>query len=237
LQLLQALTPEDHNLRHEYCLEFQEHLQEKADKLVFSDEVCFHLSGKVNRHNMHIWGTENPRTTVQHVSDSPKVNVFCAISSRRGYGPFFFAEKNFNGFAYLDMLQLWLLPQLQEDSDNFILEHDGAPPHFHLEVRRHLSNTLCQRWIERMSKCNEDSALNPWAPMSPDLTPCDFFLWGYVEDNVYVPPLPKDLPELRQRIVAAVGTIYVDILQCVWQELDYRIDVCRDIRVGHMEHL
>jgi hypothetical protein len=50
LQLLQALTPEDHDLRHEFSLEFQERLQEEADKLVFSDEACFHLSGKVNRH-------------------------------------------------------------------------------------------------------------------------------------------------------------------------------------------
>jgi hypothetical protein len=43
-------------------------------------------------------------------------------------------------------------------------------------------------------------------------------------------PLPKDLPELRKRIVAAVDTVDVDMLQHVWQELDYRIDVCRVIR-------
>jgi hypothetical protein len=35
---------------------------------------------------------------------------------------FSFAEKCVNGFAYLDVLQLWLLPQLQEDSENFILQ-------------------------------------------------------------------------------------------------------------------
>jgi hypothetical protein len=43
------------------------------------------------------------------------------------YGPFFFAEKSVDGSAYLDMLQLWLLPQLQEISDDFILQQDGAP--------------------------------------------------------------------------------------------------------------
>jgi hypothetical protein len=32
LQLFQALTPEDRNLRREFCLEFQERLQEEADK-------------------------------------------------------------------------------------------------------------------------------------------------------------------------------------------------------------
>jgi hypothetical protein len=103
--------------------------------------VCFHLSGKVNHHNVRIWGMEILRATVQHIRDSPKVNVFCEISSRKVYGPFFFAEKGANGFAYIDMLQLWLLPQLQEDTDNFILQQDGALPHFHLEVRCHLNTT------------------------------------------------------------------------------------------------
>ena len=26
-----------------------------------------------------------------------------------------------------------------------------------------------------------------WPPRSPDLTPCHFFLWGYVKDNAYKP--------------------------------------------------
>jgi hypothetical protein len=163
---------------------------------VFSDEASFHLSGKVNRHNVRIWGTENPRATVQHIRDSLNVNVFCAISSRKVYGLFFFTEKSVNGFVYLDMLQLWLLPHLQEDSDNSILQQDGAPPHFHLEVRRHLNTTLPQRWIGRTFRCNENSALIPWPPRSPDLTPCDFFLWSYVKDKDYVPPLPRDLHSL-----------------------------------------
>jgi len=36
-----------------------------------------------------------------------------------------------------------------------------------------------------------------WPPRSPDATPCDFFLWSYVKDQVYVPPLPASIPELR----------------------------------------
>ena len=34
-------------------------------------------------------------------------------------------------------------------------------------------------------------------PHSPDATLCDFFLWGYVKDQVYVPPLPTSIPELK----------------------------------------
>jgi hypothetical protein len=38
------------------------------------------------------------------------------------------------------------------------------------------------------------------APSSPDMTPMDFFLWGFVNDSVYVPPLPTTLHELKTRI-------------------------------------
>jgi hypothetical protein len=53
----------------------------------------------------------------------------------------------------------------------------------------------------------------------------------------HVPPLPRDLPQLRQRIVEAVAAIDRRMLQRVWQELDYRIDICRVTKGGHIEHL
>ena len=59
------------------------------------------------------------------------------------------------------------------------------------------------------------------------LTPCDFFLWSYVKDQVYVPRLPASIPELKVRIRTAIETITADMLQTVWNELDYRVDVCR----------
>ena len=48
-------------------------------------------------------------------------------------------------------------------------------------------------------------------------TPCDFFLWGYVKDQVYVPPLPASIPELKVRIRTAIETITADMLQTVWE--------------------
>jgi len=76
-----------------------------------------------------------------------------------------------------------------------------------------------------------------WPPLSPDATPCDFFLWGYVKDQVYVPPLPASIQELKVRIRTAIETITVDMLQTVWNELYYRVDVCRITKGAHIEHL
>ena len=76
-----------------------------------------------------------------------------------------------------------------------------------------------------------------WPPRSPDLTPCDFFLWGYVKGLVYVPPLPTNVVELKQRISSALETVTEDMLQRVWDELGYRLDVCRVAGGAHIENL
>lgn len=60
------------------------------DQLIFSDDAIFHISGKVKRYNTRVWGTENPHVTFEHVRDFPEVSVFCAMSKRQVYGPFFF---------------------------------------------------------------------------------------------------------------------------------------------------
>jgi len=76
-----------------------------------------------------------------------------------------------------------------------------------------------------------------WPPRSPDLTPCDFSLCGFVKDTVFVPPLPANLQDLRNRITAAGALVDRDILIRVWNEMDYRIDVCRITKGGNIEHL
>jgi len=53
----------------------------------------------------------------------------------------------------------------------------------------------------------------------------------------YAPPLSASIPELKIRIRMAIETITADMLQTVWKELDYRVDVCRITKGAHIEHL
>ena len=98
-----------------------------------------------------------------------------------------------------------------------------------------LNHVLQQRWIGRAAK--GDNHFLPLPPRSPDLTPCDFFLWGFVKDSVYVPPLPMSPKELRNPITRALQTITADMLHRVWDEYDYRVDVCRVTQDAHIEEL
>jgi len=100
---------------------------------------------------------------------------------------------------------------------------DGAPPNFHRHVIEFLNKHLPQRWIGRGT--DDDQILLAWSPPSPYTTPCDFFLWHYVKDQVYVPPLHVRIPELELRIRTAIETITADLLHTVWNELDYGVGV------------
>jgi len=55
--------------------------------------------------------------------------------------------------------------------------------------------------------------------------------------RVFVPPLPRDLADLKARIIAAVKNIDAPMLTRVWQELEYRIDVCRVTHGAQNERL
>jgi hypothetical protein len=153
---------------------------------------------------------------VEHVRDSSKVNVVCAFSSCKIYGQFFFAEPRITDISYLDMLKLWLMSQLQEDSKDLIVRQDGDPPHFHLHFRHHLNVNFPGSWFGSVS--DNESPLLPWPPRSPDLTPYDVFLRGYVKDRVYLLLMPRDLPQLRQRIVETVADIDSEMFQRVCLE-------------------
>ena len=55
--------------------------------------------------------------------------------------------------------------------------------------------------------------------------------------KVFVPQLPCDLADLKARIIAAAKNIDALMSTHVWQELEYRIDVCRVTSGAHIEHL
>jgi hypothetical protein len=111
-----------------------------------------------------------------------KMNVIlrkqmCFVPSPRQ--KYFFPDRTVNGETFRSMLTTCLMPQLEHDSADFIYQLGGAPCHYHRNVRNFLNETLPHRRIGRA--VNNDQHLLLWPPRSPDLTPCDFFLWGYVK--------------------------------------------------------
>jgi hypothetical protein len=111
-----------------------------------------------------------------------------------------------------------------------IFQQDGAPRPSHLEVRQFLDEQLPGRRIGREGPIS-------WLPRSPDLTPLDFFFWGYVKEDIYVTPLPRTVKELKEGISETITSVDADMLRGTWQEFSYRLDFCRVTRGTHIEHL
>jgi hypothetical protein len=81
------------------------------------------------------------------------------------------------------------------------------------------------RWIGR-------DELIAWPPGPPYLTPLDLFLWGYVKNTVYQFKI-NELQHLEPRTRDAVATVIPNMLQATWNEVEYRLDICRTTKGAH----
>ena len=80
---------------------------------------------------------------------------------------------------------------------------DGAPPHWSTNVRNWLNENLPERWIGRggAQDCNIT-----WPPRSPDMTPMDYFLWGYIKSKLYVKNY-ENISDLKAAIISAIQEV------------------------------
>jgi hypothetical protein len=78
------------------------------------------------------------------------------------------------------------------------------------------------------------SVAGSMATVFPESCTTVFFLTG-IQDRVFVPPLAANVAELRIRITAAVAEVTSEMLSCLWQDIDYRWDVCRIANGSHIE--
>jgi hypothetical protein len=168
LQLLHAIRPGDNRKRYDFAVDILNDIdtdEEFLHRVMSSDEATFHVSGQVHRNTVRLWGNERPHDFVEYNRDSPKVNVWCALTRDRVIGPYFFAEGTVTSHNYLDMLELFAIPQI--DDDNVIFQLDGAPAQYGNIIMEFLDEIFPQRWIGR-------GGWKEWPPCSPDLTPLDF---------------------------------------------------------------
>ncbi|CAF4230737.1 unnamed protein product, partial [Rotaria sordida] len=180
-RLLQALNEDDPDRRLEFSQWVLDSIREDPiilDRILWTDEAIFQTNGRVNRHNCVYWSDTNPHFIIEQELNVPRVIVWGGIWSNGVVGPFFF-EDNVTSQTYLQMLKNHIIPQLEEQPtfQTMIWQQDGAPPHYGQAVRDYLDDTFSE-WIGRRGTVE-------WPPRSPDLTPCDFSLWGVIKDHVY----------------------------------------------------
>jgi hypothetical protein len=104
-----------------------------------------------------------------------KIGVLCAVSARRIVGPVF-SNETVNCEKYVQVIFRQFFPELTEEERlySWFLK-DSATAH-----------TACMS-LQALSDVFRNRIINSgiWAAHSPDLNPCDFFLWGCLKDKVY----------------------------------------------------
>jgi hypothetical protein len=76
--MVQILKPENNPWQHNFACDMLDRIGRDPNfltNIMFSNKATFHVSGAVNRHNVQIWGSQQPHSIMEHVQDSPKVNV------------------------------------------------------------------------------------------------------------------------------------------------------------------
>ncbi|GFW34592.1 uncharacterized protein TNCV_952201 [Trichonephila clavipes] len=181
-------------------------------RILFSDEAHFWLNGYVNKQNCRIWSEANPQVYVETPLHPEKLTVWCVLWAGGIIASYFF--KNDEG--HNDVQELWF-------------QQDGATCHTARATIDLLKDTFGDHLISRFGPVNSP-------PRSCDLTPLDYFLWGYVKSLVYADK-PQTLDHLEDNIRRVIADIRPQMLEKVIENWTSRLDNIRASRGSPMPEI
>ena len=166
------LEPHDYEQRVNFAQWFLSKPPETKEFFICSDEAYFTLTLPVNKQNNRMWAPSSPYDGIEVPLNDKKILVWCAISAKFIFGPYFFSD-NVNQYNYLEMVQNFFWSKLLRTANykKYYFQQDGATSH---------TAKLVQEWFQDKMA---DKFLNKkmWPPRSPDLNPADFYLWAYLK--------------------------------------------------------
>ncbi|GFW20897.1 uncharacterized protein TNCV_1714041 [Trichonephila clavipes] len=135
-----------------------------------------------------------------------------------------------NSDRYRAMITNFFIPELNNhDVQELWFEQDGATCHTARATMDLLKDMFVDRLISRFGPVN-------WPPRSCDLTPLDYFLWGYVKSLVYADK-PQTLDHLEDNIRRVIADIWPQMLEKKSSKIDVQIDYIRASRGSPMPEI
>lgn len=161
--------------------------------------------------------------------NSKKVTVWSALSVNEVTYIYYFDNSTMDGESFLHLLPEHFLPILSTLPEKTILQQDGALTHYSSRVRQLLDNSLTGSWNGRDVPISRP-------PLSPDLTPLDFFTWGFAKNRTYHTPFPN-LTQVNRRITSVIRRNNTETFQNEWKIAQDRSNAIVRKNGGHIEHL
>ena len=107
------------------------------------------------------------------------------------------------------------------------MQQDGATAHTAKQSVDVLRREFPNRLISRFGDVN-------WPSRSPDLTPPNFFLWGYLKNRVYRNNTTS-LKDLKNKITVKIQDINVATLRAVMQAMLTKMQECLEAEGAHLK--
>lgn len=221
------LLPIDHHARLHFCEWISEVVQNEPDFLsrcFFTDEAWFYLNGYVNSQNSRQWSCNNPHLIEEATLHPAKVGIWAAMSGKRIFTVFF--DSTVTSEVYCGFVDRFVETLTEEEIFRGWFQQDNATAHTANRTMNQLRMYFGDRVISK----------GLWPPRSPDLSPPDFFLWGYLKDRVYQSK-PQTLNALRQCITEKIAEIPFQMLNAVSGSVISRIQMCIAVNGAHFQHL
>jgi len=130
------------------------------------------------------------------------------------------------------MLENFLGPELARHpaTEETFFQQDRAMSHTARDSMAAVSNLFRNHVTSRYGDIT-------WPARSPDLSACDFFLWGYLKSQVFKAPAPHTVQELKHGIQQEVKRIPVEMLQTVMGDVRKRLTEYRERNGGHLNNI
>ncbi len=240
IQIMQSLNITDQVQRLDFCrwaVDVADNYADAFRDVWFTDESHFLLSGHVCKQNMRFWANEQPHCFTERPLHSEKLTVWCAMSSHGVIGPYVFKD-TVNSQRYLSLLKNKFVPALRKRTENMQtvwFMQDGATPHTSNIVLDYLHETFGDKVISRRYPEVKDLGQS-WPAHSPDLNPCDYFLWGYLKSTVYRPK-PVDTDMLLKNIKRDVKKISEEMCGRVINNFIVRVKQGKLMKGRHLENV
>ena len=153
------------------------------------------------------------------------MTVWCGLGKCGIFDSFFFEEGEETATVTSDscirMFENCFLPELRKrgiDKTSMWFQQDGATTHTARASMTAVRGAFPNRVISRFGDL-------PWPPRSPDLSMCDFYLWGFLISRVYA-GTPRTLGEFKTAIRENIQEIGEETLVKVEANFRRPLQIC-----------
>ncbi|KFM75906.1 Transposable element Tcb1 transposase, partial [Stegodyphus mimosarum] len=237
------LTAVHRRRRLEFARQYSSWTSTEWRQVAFSDESRFMLHRTDGRWRIRRETSErnHPATIAGTVQAGGGSIMVWGMFSWHSLGSLIIVEGTMDQYKYASVLADHVHPYMrivfpqddgifqQDNARCHTAASDGAPPHIARRVKDLLRASFGDdRVLSRHFR-------HAWPPRSPDLSPCDYWLWGYLKSQVYR-DRPTSQGMLKDNIRRQCLTITPDMLYSAVRNIIPRLQLLLRNDVEHIEH-